>query len=188
MSRNRIHLSGIAIDVETGGLNPDRCALLRVGAAVVHRGRVIGRHEWHVKPAPGLDMQADALRINRYTPNPDAMDEREVLGRLDEVLHTLPPRSPLATIGHNVSWDIAVLRAAARREGRAPPDFPHRLADSAVLALPLQLSGELETRRLDDLVPELLGRARSSEAHVSPLVDAEDALEVVLALCERYTR
>lgn len=182
-----VPLSGVALDVETGGLDPDTCALLRVGVALVHRGRVIERHDWHVTPGAGLVMEADALAVNMWQEHPAAAREAEVLERLAGVLRRLSPRRPLATIGHNVAWDIAVLRAVARRNGLPPLDLPHRFADSAVLALPYQLTGELPSRRLDDLVPALLGRPRSPDAHVSPLIDAEDALEVVLALCRRAT-
>jgi len=181
-------LTGLAIDVETGGLDPDTCALLRVGVVEVHHGRVVDEHDWRVMPAPGLDMDPEALRVNRWAPYPYAMFERDVIHLLSLLAKRLPDDTPHATIGHNVAWDIAVLRALTRRNRCPTITLPHRFADSAVLALPLQLSGEIQSRRLDDLVPAVLGRPRSPEAHMSPLVDAHDSLDVVMALCERYIR
>jgi len=179
-------LSGVALDLETGGLDPDTCALLRVGVVVVVHGRVAALCDWRVQPGGGLDLDPEALAVNRWEPRPNDSLEYEVLERLSGMVAGLPTDTQLLTFGHNVRWDLAVLRAVARRHGCSAPDLPHRLADSSVLALPLLLAGEVPSLRLDDLVPVVLGRPRSPDAHHSPLVDAGDALDVVQALLRRF--
>jgi len=133
-------LSGVALDLETGGLDPDTCALLRVGVVVVVHGRVAALCDWRVQPGGGLDLDPEALAVNRWEPRPNDSLEYEVLERLSGMVAGLPTDTQLLTFGHNVRWDLAVLRAVARRHGCSAPDLPHRLADSSVLALPLLLA------------------------------------------------
>ncbi len=136
----------VVVDVETGGFNPARDALLEIAAVLLERDP-FGR--WrrsetvacHVRPFPGANLEPAALAftgIDPYHPFRLAVPEEEALGRVftkvrQAVAHTGCTRAVL--VGHNAHFDLAFLKAAVERCGiRRNPFHAFSTLDTASLA------------------------------------------------------
>ena len=106
--------------------------------------------------------------------------------------HALPLREALLEVapllegalvaGHNVGFDWAFLEAGSRRAGLALPNVDYHRLDTASLAWPLVVTGELPSMSLDPLA-RLLGLERPHPHRA--LADARCSLEVARRLVER---
>lgn len=107
------------IDTETTGLDPATSAVLEV--AILHLDDEGSEPElWHtyVKPTAAELAQAQpkALEVNGYAANPSLWDDAPTF---DEVLNELQGRlRRRVPVGHNVHFDLAMLRANAARRHR----------------------------------------------------------------------
>jgi ribonuclease T len=135
----------VVVDVETAGFDAERHALLEVAAVILTldpRGR-LGRgetHFAHVTPFEGAVLDPDALRFNRidpYHPFRFALAEKEALEHVFR-----PVRRAVRTtgcnravlVGHNPSFDLGFVNAAARRAGvKRNPFHPFTTFDTATL-------------------------------------------------------
>ena len=118
----------VVVDVETGGFDPQRDALLEIAASIVRMdesgclipGEIIAAN---VVPFPGANIDPRALEITGIEPDHPfraALDEREALKKIFQ-----PVRAALKEtgcqkailVGHNAAFDLAFLNAAVRRTG-----------------------------------------------------------------------
>lgn len=118
----------VAVDVETGGVEPEKHALLEISAVLFEVGDdgllSPSEHIWlHVLPFEGAEIDEEALRINRIKPHHPlrpAVPEREALRRVFRVVRRgvkAAGCSRAILVGHNAHFDLAVLNAAIRRTG-----------------------------------------------------------------------
>jgi DNA polymerase III, epsilon subunit and related 3''-5'' exonucleases len=101
----------IAIDVETGGINPDTDALLSIGAYCANGETFYAE----IQPVPGLNIEESALKINGL--NPDSLkttgaEEGEVIRQL---LTFIKQNGDATILGENPTFDAGFIRAACRR-------------------------------------------------------------------------
>ena len=134
------------VDVETTGLDPWTHAIVEVAVLRVDPDTyaMLDQFQSRVRPPPDVPVEADAARLNGYSPEAwaDAPAEAEVLPRVAEAL-----RGSLVA-GHNVAFDWSFLRAAFRRAGVVPADVDHHLLDTASLAWPLLRRGRVPSLSL----------------------------------------
>ncbi len=140
----------IFLDVETTGAEPTRDRIIEIGAM-----RIDGRSlaavdgpgcEWNaVDQKVQFDdslMTPQAAEINGY--KRENWAKAVPLPRALDALDLLAEGAILA--GHNVAFDRNFLFAECARLHRAPPRFDgYRVVDTASLAWPLVLAGEIET-------------------------------------------
>jgi ribonuclease T len=136
----------VVVDVETGGFDAERDALLEICAVPILMdgdGRVVPSEpvSTHVVPFPGANIDPRALEITGIDPTHpfrDARDEKEALDRIFQPIRKLVrdldcQRAIL--VGHNAAFDLGFLNAAIRRTGhKRSPFHPFSAFDTVSLA------------------------------------------------------
>jgi ribonuclease T len=136
----------VVVDVETGGFNPATDALLEIAAVVIGiepdgtlvRGRTY-RH--HVRPFEGARMDPASLAVNGIDPwhplRPAVTENEAMAAVFKEVRFRVREHECTRAIlvGHNSSFDLAFVNAAAARAGiKRNPFHPFSSFDTATLA------------------------------------------------------
>ncbi len=136
----------VVVDVETGGFNCQRDALLQIAAVMIElddAGRLVRgpTHSYHVKPFEGANIEAASLQVNKIDPwHPlrPALEERDALQRIfREVRAGMQSAGCKRAIlvGHNAWFDLSFLNAAVERSGvKRCPFHPFSSFDTATLA------------------------------------------------------
>jgi len=116
----------VVVDVETGGFNANKHALLEVAAVpilmkadgTVGMGKTVS---CHVEPFPGSAMEEEALQftgIDPYNPFRMAMPEKEALEHIFEPIRQLIKTTKCSRailVGHNPFFDLGFIKAAVER-------------------------------------------------------------------------
>ncbi len=107
----------VAIDTETGGLDPLNCALLSVSIITMREDLSIGdKLDLFILPHPYAFISPQAIEVNGYSP--ELWEKRgatTLLEAMCQMRKWLPSRSqPLA---HNAQFDRGFLEAAEKRSG-----------------------------------------------------------------------
>lgn len=135
----------VVVDVETGGFDAERHALLEIAATPIEMdesGRVFPGTtiSTHVTPFPGSEIDPRALEITGIDvdhPFRGAINERAALDHL-----FVPIRAAMRKydcqrailVGHNASFDLGFVNAAIRRTGhKRSPFHPFSCFDTATL-------------------------------------------------------
>lgn len=117
----------VVIDVETGGLDAEKNALLELAAMVVHcdsDGKLVIQEKYftsHVTPFPGAIIEEKALQINGIIPDHPfrmAQDEEVVITKLDEFTREALQKyncRRAVLVGHNAHFDLGFVNAARAR-------------------------------------------------------------------------
>ena len=128
----------IVIDVETGGLDCSRDALLEIAAVLIEIGEdgSLSRgatHAYHVKPFEGSNIEPASLAvtgIDPFHPLRPAIDERDALTRIFKEVRDAVKRhgcKRAILVGHNASIALGFLNAAVARAHshcrRRPPSL-----------------------------------------------------------------
>lgn len=136
----------VVVDVETGGFDPVRHALLEIAAVVIEMDsdgflRRGATHTTHVVPFPGALLDPKSLEITGIIvdhPLRFAVEERAAL---DHVFSPVRAAAKAAgcqraiLVGHNAAFDMAVLNAAiARTVHKRSPFHPFSTFDTVSLA------------------------------------------------------
>jgi ribonuclease T len=136
----------VVVDVETGGFDSERDALLEIAAVPLAMDAAGFLHlqptvSTHVEPFPGANLDPRSLEITGIDPgNPlrGALDERLAL---DHIFQTV--REALRTagcqrailVGHNAAFDLGFLNQAVRRCGhKRNPFHPFSCFDTVSFA------------------------------------------------------
>jgi ribonuclease T len=152
MSDNKACLSGrfrgycpVVVDVETGGLDPHKHALLEIAAVTLKfdaQGLLIPDEQiaFNVHPHPDSKVLADALKVNKINlqdANRQATTEAQALrGVFQLVRRTVKAQGCKRAIlvGHNAAFDLNVVYAAAQRSGVGRVPFhPFSTLDTVTL-------------------------------------------------------
>jgi ribonuclease T len=135
----------VVVDVETGGFDAERDALLEIAAVPivmnaageVMRGDTVSTH---VVPFPGANIDPRALEITGIDPTHPfraALDEREALDHIFRPIRTVMKRtgcSRAILVGHNAHFDLGFVNAAIRRSGhKRSPFHPFSCLDTVSL-------------------------------------------------------
>ena len=135
----------VVVDVETGGFDARRDALLEIAAVLVEMddGGRLSRGatcNYHVQPFAGANIEKDSLEVNGIDPwHPlrPAIPERDALQRVfrevREALHRYDC-SRAILVGHNSFFDLGFVNAAvARSDIKRSPFHPFSSFDTATL-------------------------------------------------------
>ncbi len=136
----------VIVDVETGGFDSAKDALLEIAAVLIGmepNGHIVRKRTvaHHVTPFPGANIDPKSLEVNGidpYHPFRLAKDEQTVLQSLfrdvrQELRYTGCNRAVL--VGHNATFDLSFLKAAvARNQLKRDPFHPFTCFDTATLA------------------------------------------------------
>jgi ribonuclease T len=135
----------VVVDVETGGFNASRDALLQIAAVMVRfdeRGQLVRGETWsyHVQPFPGSNIEPASLQVNKIDPwHPlrPAIDERDALQRIFKEVRTAMQAEGCKRailVGHNSWFDLSFLNSAIARSGvKRSPFHPFSSFDTATL-------------------------------------------------------
>ena len=136
----------VVVDVETGGFDCNRHALLEIAAAPIEfddNGQLtVGSiHSAHVIPFEGAEIDPKSLEvtgIDVHHPFRDAKTEREALDHIFAPIRLAAKRNNCTRailVGHNAPFDLAFLNAAVARVGhKRNPFHPFSTLDTVTLA------------------------------------------------------
>lgn len=136
----------VVVDIETGGFDAQRDAMLEIAAVPVMMARdgmlVPGETvSTHVAPFPGANIDPRSLEVTGIDPTHPlrgALEEREALEHL-----FVPIRKAIKAagctrailVGHNAHFDLGFLNAAIRRTGhKRSPFHPFSVLDTVTLS------------------------------------------------------
>jgi ribonuclease T len=146
MSRRFRGFLPVVVDVETGGFNSAKDALLEIAAVMIEFSpegllRRAATHCYHVRPFEGSNIEAASLAVNGidpFHPLRPALPEKDALGRIFTEVRAamkLVDCRRAVLVGHNAAFDLAFLNAAvARAEIKRNPFHPFSCFDTATLA------------------------------------------------------
>ena len=135
----------VIVDVETGGFDAERDALLEVAAITVGMDASGFLHPQatahaHVEPFPGANLDPRALEVTGIDPgNPlrGALDERSALEQVFQAVRSALREhgcQRAILVGHNAAFDLGFINAAVLRTGnKRNPFHPFSCFDTATL-------------------------------------------------------
>ena len=135
----------VVIDLETGGFDDSRHALLQVAVVFLHwdRDRLVraATHEWQVAPEPGLAIEEASLAVTGIDlddPTRNAVAEelaiRECFRTVRRATKEANCQRAILT-AHNAHFDLGFLTAAAARHDiKRNPFHPFSVMDTVGLA------------------------------------------------------
>jgi len=136
----------VAVDVETGGFDPQRHALLEIAACIIRMdedGRLVPAPtiSCHVLPFVGSELDPRALAFNGIDPDHpfrDAVPEKEALTRILTPIRKAVQSSGCnraILVGHNAAFDLGFIKAAVERTGfKRSPFHTFSVFDTVSLA------------------------------------------------------
>jgi ribonuclease T len=135
----------VVVDVETGGFNCERDALLEIAAVTLKVDeaglwQLDETHSCHVEPFPGANIEQAALEFTGIVPDHPlrmALPERDALRKICEPVRAAVKSSSCTRailVGHNPAFDLGFLNAAvARTSFKRNPFHPFSTFDTATL-------------------------------------------------------
>lgn len=182
----------VVVDVETGGFDAERHALLEIAAVPiqmdidgrVHCGPTVSAH---VTPFPGSVIEAKALEITGIDvdhPFRGAQEERAALDHIFKPIREALKREGCQRailVGHNAAFDLGFLNAAARRvQHKRNPFHPFSCFDTATLA------GLAYGQTVLSRAAHAAGLAWDQSAAHSAVYDAENTAELFCRIVNRW--
>jgi DNA polymerase-3 subunit epsilon/CBS domain-containing protein len=121
-----IALDAVVLDTETTGLDPAKARIVQIGAVAMRQGRLLPEERFERLVDPGVPIPASATAIHH-------IDDAAVAGAATfpqafEAFETF--RAGRILVGHNLGFDLAIIRRECRLAGRAfepPPSLDTRL-------------------------------------------------------------
>jgi ribonuclease T len=179
----------VVVDVETGGFNAAKDALLQIAAVAIELdpdGRLCrgDTQSYHVKPFEGANIEPASLAVNRidpFHPLRPALDERDVLQRIfkrvrEDIRISNCRRAVL--VGHNAWFDLGFVNAAVARTGiKRNPFHPFSSFDTATLG------GAALGQTVLAKAAQLAGLGWDSSSAHSATYDAEQTADLFCHVC-----
>ena len=181
----------VVVDVETGGFNAARDALLQIAAVIVGidaEGRLVRgeTHAYHVKPFAGANLEPASLLVNKidpFHPLRPAIDEHDAMHRVFKAVRAAIRAAGCRRailVGHNAWFDLSFVNAAVARTGiKRNPFHPFSSFDTATLA------GAALGQTVLAKAAQLAGIEWDSKAAHSASYDAERTADLFCNLCNR---
>jgi ribonuclease T len=182
----------VVIDIETGGFNPKKNAVLEIAAIIVELNsmgnlEITERHSTHVVPFKSSELDEAALKFNGidpYHPFRMAVEEADALELLFKPIKQAVKRNNCTRailVGHNPAFDIAFLNAAiARTRIKRSPFHPFSTFDTATLG------GLAYQQTVLAKIAQTAGLAWDNEKAHSALYDAEKTAELFCMIVNRW--
>ncbi|UJF24885.1 ribonuclease T [Suttonella sp. R2A3] len=135
----------VVVDVETGGFNSAKDALLEVAATFVNYDEhghlhLVDTLHYHVKPFADANIDPESLKItgiDPYHPLRPAWDEAKVAEKLFGAIRTYQKQqgcSRTILVGHNAQFDLGFINALAERTNyQRNPFHPFSALDTVSL-------------------------------------------------------
>ena len=136
----------VVVDVETGGFDARRDALLEIAASLIRMDgegklHLAGTHGFHIKPFEGAHLDPKALEFNGIDPDhpfreavPEAQALRELFVPIRKAVKDSGCKRAIL-VGHNAFFDLGFLNAAVERCGiKRNPFHPFSTFDTVSLA------------------------------------------------------
>lgn len=136
----------VVVDVETGGFDAQRHALLEIAVLPLEidaAGQLVPGEicSSHVQPAPGTEIDPKSLEVTGIDPHHpfrNALPEREALDHVFAAVRVAARREGCQRailVGHNAHFDLGFLNAAVTRCGhKRNPFHPFSVFDTVTLA------------------------------------------------------
>jgi len=129
----------VVIDIETGGFDANRHAILEMAAVFLdmdHNGlRIAGSWQQAVAPRPGSATEEASLKVTGIDPSRPAMEEGAALAELLSVVRDRQKQADCQRsimVAHNAAFDMGFLNAAIDRHGiKRAPFHPFTFIDTA---------------------------------------------------------
>lgn len=183
----------VVVDVETGGFDPEKDALLEIAASVIRmseKGRLYAEPAVmaHVEPFEGSNIDPRALEVTGIDPDHPLRAAQGERDALDSVF--TPVRKAVRDsgcqrailVGHNAAFDLSFLNAAVRRTGhKRNPFHPFSCFDTATLS-GLAYGQTVLSKAMDAAGLEFDRR----EAH-SAMYDTERTAELFCTIVNRWS-
>ncbi|WP_079522049.1 ribonuclease T [Luteibacter sp. 22Crub2.1] len=182
----------VIVDVETGGFDSERDALLEIAVVAVTMepsGLLVAQPAVaaNVEPFPGANIDPRSLEITGIDPDHPfrgALPERQALDHVFNAVREAVKASECqraVLVGHNAAFDLAFLNAAVRRVGhKRNPFHPFSCFDTATLGGLAYGQTVLSKAVLAAGIP-----FDSREAH-SAIYDAERTAELFCEIVNRW--
>ncbi len=182
----------VVVDVETGGFDPRKDALLEIAAVLLRmdgagRLRRDATYSAHVIPFEGAHIDRKALEftgIDPWHPFRFAVSEKEALERIFKPIRKLMKETGCKRailVGHNAAFDLAFVNAAAARAGvKRNPFHPFSTFDTVSLAG--LAYGQTVLRR----AAEAAGIGWDEKEAHSAIYDAERTADLFCAIVNRW--
>jgi ribonuclease T len=136
----------VVVDVETGGFNAQKDALLEIAAVIIRIDddgllQPAESHACHVEPFPDANLDPKALAFNGIDPHHPfrmALPEKEALQKISKPVRKAMKESGCTRailVGHNAFFDLGFINAAVERTGyKRNPFHPFSTFDTVSLA------------------------------------------------------
>jgi DNA polymerase III subunit epsilon len=118
------------IDTETTGLDYSQHEVIEFAVQCVKDGRETFRGVWKIRPEHVENAEPIALKVNGYTP--EAWGDAQTMSEIGPLI--LDVLKDHVIVGHNVSFDLDMLKANLERARVVGPKLPHRQIDTVTLA------------------------------------------------------
>ena len=136
----------VVVDLETGGFNPKKNAILEIAATLIFENEntqlleVGETYRYHIEPFEGLVVEQESLdftKINLNHPLRNAINEKDALDELFKIINTERTAngcSRAILIGHNAHFDHSFLTEAISRNNlKKSPFHPFSVLDTVTL-------------------------------------------------------
>lgn len=182
----------VVVDVETGGFDAKKDALLELAAVLLdwssdrgwHRAETIA---YHIEPFPGANLEEASLQFNKIDPYhpfrlavPEDTAIDEVFKRVREAISTHDCTRAIL-VGHNPAFDLAFVKAAAQRlKIKKNPFHQFSTFDTAAIA-GVALGQTVLSRAV-----EAAGIDWDPDAAHSAIYDAEKTADLFCTIVNRW--
>ncbi len=135
----------VVVDVETGGFNFRKDALLEVAAVLLRideKGELsrYRTHSWHIEPFPNANLDPKSLEVNGirpFSPLRMAVPEDKAVNEFFKIVRKevkLNRCNRAILVGHNAPFDLNFVNAASERiENKRNPFHPFSTLDTVTL-------------------------------------------------------
>ena len=174
----------VVVDVETGGFDCRRDALLEVAAVILRideKGELSRHrtHSWHIEPFPNANMDPKSLEVNGikpFSPLRMATQEDKAINEFFKIVRKevkLNRCNRAILVGHNAPFDLSFVHAAANRIGcKRNPFHPFSTLDTVTLGAVVY--GQTVLAR----VAQAAGMGWDSEQAHSAVYDTEKTADI----------
>ncbi len=184
----------VVVDVETGGFDAEKDALLEIAAVLLvmnEKGELVRgqTHAYHIEPFAGANLDPKALEFNGIIPDHPlrlAKPEKEALQTLFQPIRKAVREQSCnraILVGHNPAFDLGFLNAAVSRcDIKRNPFHPFSTFDTATLS-GLALQQTVLARAVTAAGLEW----QETEAH-SAIYDAEKTADLFCFVVNQWRR